>query len=84
MDPPQVQVPGSENPDSQDADPNSNSTEVEMGGTQETTNDTVNLKPTGSTKQSAAAPEDAILPDAQPEPEPPTPAKKNAGFKFLE
>ncbi|OQE41882.1 hypothetical protein PENCOP_c004G06786 [Penicillium coprophilum] len=53
---------------------NQTSTEVEMGGTQ----DTDQLEP-------EAAQEDSTLPDVQAEPEQPSvPVKKNAGFNFLD
>ncbi|KAJ5088125.1 hypothetical protein N7456_011741 [Penicillium angulare] len=83
MDPPQVQLPGSERPGAQSQaqnEPNStqntsNSVEIDMGGTQETTT------------QNETATEGATLPDAQPEaeaaPEPPTPAKKPTAPSFL-
>jgi hypothetical protein len=61
---------------------NTTSNEVEMGGTQETPN--LQSEPAENTEQAAAATEDIILVDAQADPEPPTPAKKCAGFKFLE
>ncbi|KGO65016.1 hypothetical protein PITC_042350 [Penicillium italicum] len=78
---PQVRVPG-ETPDTTQepnatatatATVNHNSTEVEMGGTQDT-----------SQPDSEPAQEDSTLPDVQAEPEPPAPAKKNSGFNFLD
>ncbi|KAJ5286922.1 hypothetical protein N7478_002608 [Penicillium angulare] len=83
MDPPQVQLPGSDRTDAQRQAQNesnstqntSNSVEIDMGGTQETAT------------QNVTATEDATLPDAQPEaeaaPEPPTPAKKLVAPSFL-
>lgn len=41
-------------------------------------------EPAENTEQAPAATEDIILLDVQADPEPPTPAKKNAGFRFLE
>lgn len=69
MDSPQVQLSGSKDTGS-NAVSNTNTDEVEMG----------------AQAQAEAEPtmEDETLPDAQPAPEPPTPAKKSAGFKFLE
>lgn len=84
MDSPQVQLSGSKDADSVNS--NNNANEVEMGGTQDTANDSVNPESTAPREQTEAAPamEDDTLPDAQPDPEPPTPAKKSASFKFLE
>jgi hypothetical protein len=88
MDQPQVQISGPEKPDS---NANMTSIEVEMDGIQDTVNDTMNdtanpdsIAPLEQSKATPAAPEGATLPDAQPDIEPLTPAKKNAGFKFLE
>ncbi|KAJ5788102.1 hypothetical protein N7457_003092 [Penicillium paradoxum] len=71
--PPQVHVPG-ETESTQEANVtailNPNSTEVEMGGTDLTTGQ----EPV----------QDATLPDTQTELESPVPAKKNAGFNFLD
>lgn len=73
---PQVRVPG-ETPESTQPEPNAtanhNSTEVEMGGTQDTNQ--AEIEP---------AQQDATLPNVQPQPEPPAPAKKNSVFNFLE
>ncbi|KAJ5617484.1 hypothetical protein N7537_002598 [Penicillium hordei] len=75
---PQVQVLG-ETPESTQPEPNAtatanhNSTEVEMGGTQDT-----------NQAEPEPAQQDATLPDAQAEPEPHALAKKNSGFNFLE
>lgn len=79
---PQVRVPG-ETPESTQSEPNAtatatatanhNSTEVEMGGTQDTNQ--AEIEP---------AQQDATLPNVQPQPEPPAPAKKNSVFNFLE
>lgn len=83
MDSPQVQLSGSKDPDSS---VNSNTNEVEMEGTQDSANDSMNPESTALAGQTEAttAMEDGTLPDAQPDPEPTTPAKKSAGFKFLE
>lgn len=80
MDTPQVQVPGSENPDVQNVA--SNSHEIEMTDTQDTTNAAPAPPPADHIGETQA--EDSALPDAQPESEPPAPVKKNAGFNFLE
>lgn len=77
MDSPQVQLSGPKDSES-NVNSNTNANEVEMGGTQDPPNDSVNPEST------ASAMEDDTLPDAQPDPEPPTPAKKSAGFEFLE
>jgi hypothetical protein len=85
MDSPQVQLSGSKDPDSNvNSNTNANN-EVEMGGTQDPPNDS-NPESTAPREQTEAATamEDDTLPDAQPNPEPPTPAKKSAGFKLLE
>ncbi|KGO39776.1 hypothetical protein PEX1_005680 [Penicillium expansum] len=73
---PHVRVPR-ETPESTEepnatATANHNSTEVEMGGTLDTSQP--DPKPTQ---------EDSTLPDVQAEPEPPAPAKKNSSFNFL-
>lgn len=80
-DTPTVEVSGTPKPDAQNT-ANNASNEVEMGGTQETPHpqSEVSEKP----EQTATATEDIVLTDAQNEPEPPTPAKKSGGFKFLE
>jgi hypothetical protein len=86
MDQPQVRISGPEKPDS-NADINRNSIEIEMDGIQDTVKDTANpgqIAPLEQSEATPAAPEDATLPDAQPDIEPLTPAKKNAGLKFLE
>lgn len=80
-DTPKVEVPGTDKPDVQNI-ANDASNEVEMGGTQETPNP--QSEPAETSDQPATATEDIILIDAQTEPEPPTPAKKSAAFKFLE
>jgi hypothetical protein len=70
-DTPKVEVPGTDKPDVQIVQniANDASNEVEMAEISD---------------QPATAMEDIILIDAQTEPEPPTPAKKSAAFKFLE
>lgn len=72
---PQVRVPETESTQEPNATAtnvtNHNSTEVEMGGTQDTT-------------QPEEPAQDYTLPDVQAELELPAPAKKNAGFNFLE
>lgn len=59
-----------------------------MGGTQDPSNDSANRESAAPETQAQAEAEqtmeDETLLDAQPGPEPPTPAKKSAGFKFLE
>lgn len=61
---------------------NTNPNEVDMDGTQETPSP--QSRPAENTEQAAATTEDIVLVDAQADPEPPTPAKKSASFKFLE
>ncbi|KAJ5591756.1 uncharacterized protein N7459_002125 [Penicillium hispanicum] len=86
MDSPQVRVPGPENHDSPnptptpnpDSHPANNSTEVEMGGTQDITDQSQNQN------QTEPVPQDTSLPDAQSEREPPAPKKKSEGFQFLD
>ncbi|CAG8232627.1 unnamed protein product [Penicillium nalgiovense] len=72
---PQVRVPETESTQEPNATAtnvtNHNSTEVEMGGTQDTT-------------QPEEPAQDYTLPDVQAELELPAPAKKNAGFNFLD
>jgi hypothetical protein len=72
---PQVRVPETESTQEPNATAtnvtNHNSTEVEMGGTQDTS-------------QPEEPAQDSTLPDVQAELELPAPAKKNAGFNFLE
>ncbi|CAG7952675.1 unnamed protein product [Penicillium nalgiovense] len=72
---PQVRVPETESTQEPNATAtnvtNHNSTEVEMGGTQDTT-------------QPEELAQDYTLPDVQAELELPAPAKKNAGFNFLD
>ncbi|CAI7636181.1 unnamed protein product [Penicillium pancosmium] len=77
---PQVQLPGPENPDAQNAVNNSNSNEVQM-----TDSHDAGSAPTNQIEDTQAA-EDNTLRDAQAEAEPeaPAPVKKNAGFKFLD
>ncbi|KAJ5232770.1 hypothetical protein N7468_005726 [Penicillium chermesinum] len=81
MDPPQVQLPGSESAGpSQDATvtPDANhSVEVEMGGAGAAPNDE------DHSLLDAPGEIDVGL-EAHPEPEPPAPPKKNAGLMFLE
>ncbi|KAJ6180299.1 hypothetical protein N7519_010760 [Penicillium mononematosum] len=67
---PQVWVPKTESNQEANAT-NHNSTEVEMGGTQDTS-------------QPEEPAQDSTLPDVQAELELPAPAKKNAGFNFLD
>jgi hypothetical protein len=80
-DTPTVEVSGTPKPDVQNTT-NSAFNEVEMGGTHETPNP--QTESTEKPEQTATATEDIILIDVQNEPEPPTPAKKSEGFKFLE
>lgn len=72
---PQVRVPETESIQESNATAtnvaNHNSTEVEMGGTQDTS-------------QPDEPAQDSTLPDVQAELELPAPAKKSAGFNFLE
>jgi hypothetical protein len=78
---PKVEVSGTHKSDAQNT-ANNPSNEVEMGGTQEAAN--TQSEPAEKPDQTVAAGEDIILVDAQPDPEPPNPAKKSAVFKFLE
>lgn len=84
MDQPQAQAPGPDRPQA-NADINKPSIGVEVGGTQDVLIDET-CGPVARSEQSEtpAAPEDAILLDVQPQIEPPTSAKKNAGFSFME
>ncbi|CEJ60833.1 hypothetical protein PMG11_09390 [Penicillium brasilianum] len=80
-DTPTVEVSGTDRVDLQNG-ANNASNEVEMTGTQETS--IPQTESAGSTEPTARAGGDIILLDAQTEPEPPTPAKKIAPFKFLD
>ncbi|KAJ5140591.1 hypothetical protein N7448_003999 [Penicillium atrosanguineum] len=79
MDQPQGQVLGAEKPKA-NTEVNNPSIEIELSGMQDAVIDT-NSGP-ASAEQSETR-EDAILPDAQCEIEPPTPANKNAGSNFM-
>lgn len=80
-DTPKVEVSGTDKSDRQNV-ANNTSNEVEMTGTQETP--APQTEQTENTEQTAKAGDDIILLDATTEADPPTPAKKSAGFKFLE
>ncbi|OQE19129.1 hypothetical protein PENSTE_c016G08578 [Penicillium steckii] len=84
MDIPQVQVPGSENPDAQNTPSNSN--EVEMTGTQDAPDATAPA--TGTTtdqvEETQAGDNSMLDAPAETDNELAPPVKKNAGFKFLD
>jgi hypothetical protein len=80
-DTPTVEVSGTDKFDVQNVT-NNTSNEVEMTGTRETL--ISQTQSAGSTEPTARAGDDIILLNAQTEPEPPIPAKKRAGFKFME
>lgn len=91
MDIPQVQVPGSEKPDAQNALSNSN--EVEMTGTQDardatapdaTAPATATATTTDQVEETQAGDNSMLDAPAETDNEMAPPAKKNAGFKFLE
>ncbi|KAJ5473650.1 hypothetical protein N7475_003216 [Penicillium sp. IBT 31633x] len=73
---PQVRVPGE----------TSESTQPEANATATTNHNSTEVREIQdlTTSQPVSTQEDVIIPDAQAEQEPPTPAKKNAGFNFLE
>lgn len=89
MDIPQVQVPGSEKPDAQNAPSNSN--EVEMTGTQDAPDATApdatataTATTTDQVEETQAGDNSMLDAPAETDNEMVPPAKKNAGFKFLE